>query len=135
MGNTIVHDSWSIGKHCLAFLAMLTAGIALYFAAAAPSAFAAENFCATTLQPYGHSGDRCWGASRQLRGVGMTTFERAGCVDIANGSNELLRSWQCTGANSISEIVGIQQDGVNRKGVIRNNNLSFAGSEFCYIGC
>lgn len=69
----------------------------------------------------------------------MTTHERAGCVDIANGSNELLESWHCVGKWSAYEIIGIPDDGVNRKGVIRNNNLSFTGwfigSEFCYTGC
>ena len=66
------------------------------------------------------------GASHHLRGVNMTTHEQ-GIVDIANGSNELLQSWQCVGSYSTSEIVGISDDGINRRGVISNNHLSFTG--------
>ena len=129
----------SVSKRALLASSLLLAAISLFLMSHSSNALASEGFCGVTLQPYGQSGDRCWGASHHLRGVNMTTHERAGCVDIANGSNELLQSWQCVGSYSTSEIVGISDDGVNRKGVIRNNNLSFTGwfigSEFCYVGC
>jgi len=118
--------------------ACLAIALSLGWAVNAPHASAAENFCGT-LQPFGQPGDQCFGASHHIRGVNLVTHERAGCVSIANGSNELLQSWQCTGAGSSSEINGIPNDGVNRKGTIRNNNASFSGAfngaEFCYVGC
>lgn len=129
----------TLSRGSASFLATLITALGLYFAVLAPSAHAAENFCGVTLQPYGQSGDRCYGASHHIYGVNLVTYERAGCVDIANGSNELLQSWQCVGASSGYEIQGIPNDGVNRKGVVRNNNLSFTGffnaAEFCWTGC
>jgi hypothetical protein len=122
-----------------ATLLALAALVAIMLVANVQAAKAGENFCGVTLQPYGHSGDRCYGASHHIYGVNIVTYERAGCVDIANGSNELLQSWQCIGKESSGELQGIPNDGVNRKGVIRNNNLSFTGffngAEFCYTGC
>jgi hypothetical protein len=100
---------------------------------------AAATICTEVLQPFGHPGDRCWGPSRDLRGAGMNTYERAGCLVIANGQNELLESWHCTGSKSKIEIIGIPNDGMNRKGIMRNNNLTyaayFAGSEYCWFNC
>jgi hypothetical protein len=137
MSERISNQRLTRGKQGLIFLVAVAATMVMYFSP--PKAAAAENFCGVTLQPYGQAGDRCWGASHHIYGVNMLTHERAGCVDIANGSNELLQAWQCVSSSNVSEITGIPNDGVNRKGVVRNNNLSFTGffnaTEFCYTGC
>jgi hypothetical protein len=61
---------------------------------------------------------------------------------VANGSNVLLQEWVCGAAGSSpswAAIINFANDGVTRKGVIRNNNLSFTGvfegHEECYAGC
>jgi hypothetical protein len=95
-------------------------------ATTAPVAHAAnENFCEGTLQPYGHSGDRCWGTTQLIYDVNLVTYERSGCVDVANGNNELLQSWTCiSSANSTSLLM---EPSIRRKGVVRNNNLTYTG--------
>lgn len=136
--NLAIPTSHSHYKAAIGIFVALLLGL---WAATGPvaNASAADNFCHQVLQPYGHSGDRCWGLSRDLRGSGMNTYERAGCLVIANGQNELLESWHCTDANSTIEIIGIPNDGINRKGIARNNNLTysayFAASDYCWFNC
>lgn len=131
----------SAGHRTKLVLAALTAFIALYAAVAVPKASATVQFCDhVTLQPYGKSGDRCWGPGNLLLNASVSTFERAGCVDFANNENVLLQSWVCgpSGSQPAAYIYAVN-DGVRRKGVIRNNNLSssgvFIGDEVCYSGC
>jgi len=105
----------------------------------------AVSFCSgVTLAPYGQGGDRCWGPSRQgLNYSAVRTYQRAGCVDIANSSNVLLASWICGAAGSapgLAAAIGYNQDLLGyHKGVIRNNNLSasgtFGGEFACANGC
>lgn len=96
-----------------------------------PKASATE-FCTNVwLAPYGQGGDRCWGPSIQGLSYGaIRTFTRAGCVDIADGNNNLLESWVCGAAGSAPSLaaeIWYQQDFTNNhKAVIRNNNLSFS---------
>jgi hypothetical protein len=96
------------------------------------SAMATENFCYTTLAPYGQGGDRCWGSMQYMYGINLVTYERAGCVDVANGSNELLQSWTCIGNSNVAEFH--YEPTIRRKAVARNNNLTnsgfFSASEF-----
>lgn len=132
MSEATMQRSLGTYKRLLLVLGAAMAAISMYIAAAAPSALAAESFCTRAyLQPFGHNGDRCWAPGHtNLFGAAIETYERAGCVDIANGSNQLMFSWVCGAANSFpapaAEIFDIYHEGVFRKGVIRNNNLSFA---------
>lgn len=130
-----------IGRRGVLLFAMLITVIAMYSVSGAPRALAGENFCGVTLQPYGHSGDRCYGVGHPLFGISLVTYERSGCMDVANSSNELLEAWTCEPAKSAPAAYELHylNDGVRRKGVIRNNNLSltgfFAGAEACYSEC
>jgi hypothetical protein len=131
MNGFTTHQTPASSKRIWLLGAVLALAVA-YFAVTASSALAGENFCSKAyLQPYGHSGDRCWGPGHfGLIGASVSTYERAGCVDIANGSNELMFSWVCgsagTAPNAAANIFDIYHEGIFRKGVIRNNNLSFA---------
>lgn len=127
------------------FLAAAAAAIAMYFAATAPSASATETICwGAYLAPYGQNGDRCWGPGHSdLLASGVVTNERAGCVDIADGSNNLMQSWVCGAAGSAPGTAAVVWDfsheGMFRKGVVRNNNSSFwawfNGNETCGSSC
>jgi hypothetical protein len=123
----------ALGKRGMLLVGALLTSIAMYFAVTASPAAAAEPFCTqVTLQPFGHNGDRCWAPWHySVIGETLVTFERAGCVDIANGANELMFSWVCGAAHSspaaAAEINDFNHEGVPRKGVIRNNSLSFTG--------
>jgi hypothetical protein len=144
MNRPTAYGPAATAKHGMLLLAALIAAMAMYFAAQPSPASAQNNFCeGAFLAPYGQGGDRCWGPVHHLFGVGVVTGERAGCVDIADGSNNLLRSWNCGPANSVpgeaANMFWGSNDGVNRKGVIRNNNTSYSGYfygiESCYTGC
>lgn len=90
------------------------------------SAMANENFCPTvTLAPYGQGGDRCWGTMQYMFGINMETHERAGCVDVANGSNGLLQSWTCVGTYNTAKFH--YSPTIRRKGVVRNDNFTYTG--------
>jgi hypothetical protein len=130
-----------VGVRLMLAVATLASVAAVCFSAPS-TAMGAENFCGVYLQPYGHNGDRCWGAGHPLLGVNLVTYERAGCVDVANSNNELLQSWTCGAAGSApgsAVELHFSNDGIRRKGVIRNNNLSFvgffAGAEICFTEC
>lgn len=121
-------------KRGMLFLAAMMAAAMMFFATNSSSAQAAsENFCTSTwLNPHGWAGDRCWSTGHTtLYAVNVVTHERAGCVDIANGANELMFSWMCGPAGSspgISQTIwDFAHEGIFRKGVIRNNNLSSGG--------
>lgn len=129
---------WKVGFVVLIAAAATIAALNVHPAPASAS----ENYCGVTLAPYGQSGDRCYGTGAFLFGTTVETFERAGCVDVANSENVLLQSWSCGAAGSwpgpAAEIL-FSNDGVRRKGVARNNNTSFSGffdaGEVCYSGC
>jgi len=131
----------STGMRFMVALVALASSISLYFAMSS-TASANEPLCGVYLQPYGQPGDRCYGAGHPLFGVTMVTYERAGCVDVANSNNELLLAWKCAAAGSApgpAAELHFANDGVRRKGVIRNNNLSFkgyfSGTVACYYEC
>jgi hypothetical protein len=122
----------------LLLLLLFAAGCTFYLGSAS-TARAGENYCGVYLQPYGQNGDRCYSLGRYIHTVSMVTYERAGCLSLANSSNQLLTSWQCAAAGSApaaATYFALNDDGVRRKGVIRNNNLSykgyFAGALNCY---
>lgn len=109
-------------------LAGLASAVALVtvLGSSAPSAMAAnENFCGIVLAPFGQNGDRCWGAGHYIYDVNLVTYERAGCVDVANSNNELLQAWQCVGSTSSWSL--IMEPTMRRKGVVRNNNVNNSG--------
>jgi len=118
--------------------------ITIFAAAKAPpaSATTAYNFCNVTLAPYGQSGDRCyaWGGG-YLYGVDLVTYERSGCSTVSDGSGNLIQSWTCfpKGSSPAAYELHWVNDGVYRKPVIRNNNLSysghFAGAYGCFYPC
>lgn len=131
MSEAVTQRPGGLGRRAIMFLAAGMAAAAMYFAITASAAQAVQFCTRAYLQPYGHNGDRCWGTGRTTLGAAaIYTYERAGCVDIANGSNELMFSWVCAAAGSYPEygaiIYDVWHEGVFRKGVIRNNNLSYA---------
>lgn len=114
-------------------------------AMAAPKAQAASYFCGTTedpgwVNPYGDGGDKCWGPAKyQLYWAIVRTYERAGCVTLAEGT-DLLTSWVCGPAGSApngSVTVSKYNYSYNWKGVLRNNNLTYGthinGSYECFL--
>lgn len=126
-----------------AFILMAVASL-LALSVAAPKAEAGGNFCTSVnLAPYGQGGDRCWGPLKQwLNYAQVVTYQRAGCVDVADANNNLLASWVCGAAGSAPATAAnmwYQQNLAGyRKAVIRNNNLSywgtFSGGYNCYNG-
>lgn len=110
----------------LALLLILSCAAVGFLAKPAQSEANSVNFCyLVTLQPYGHSGDRCFGPGSYIYGVNLVTHERAGCVTVADGANNLLESWRCGAAGSWpgpAVQLNYANDGRWRKPVIRNNN-------------
>jgi hypothetical protein len=86
----------------VALLAAAALAAAAMLATVNVSSASAGNFCTYVwLAPYGSGGDRCWGPSQStLNYAAVVTYERAGCVNIADGSNNLLASWVCGAAGS-----------------------------------
>lgn len=129
------------GLRRLLLLTALLAAIAGWVVAA-PQSAQASNFCTNVfLAPYGQGGDRCFSNLAQTASAGVVTHERAGCVDFADGSNNLLRSWVCGAAGSGGGFAVLIYNGDTNiwiKSVIRNNNLSygahFDGGRTCYNG-
>jgi hypothetical protein len=139
MNVSVVSGLLEINKKVVLLFVGMVAAVAMLFAVTAPSA-SAGNFCSYAwVAPYGQGGDRCWGASHyQLNFASVITYERAGCVTIADGSNNLLTSWVCGGAGSNpSNAAQLWLDNYteNRKGVVRNNNVSFGTHITGYNGC
>ena len=94
------------------------------------SAVADDEFCTNVLlQPYGQTGDRCYEGLDKgnwyLSVVYVYTEDRAGCVTYAGYYGELYHSWECVGAHSGKQLY-VSPDGGWYRGVIRNNNLSYA---------
>lgn len=137
---TVMPSIKQSAAYSLAVVAIIMLGA---LAIAAPKA-SATNFCTqVNLAPYGQGGDRCWGPVKQWLNYGqVTTFQRAGCVDIADGSNNLLASWVCGAAGSSPQYaanIWYNSDLAGwHKAVIRNNNGSssgtFSGAYSCYNG-
>lgn len=114
----------------LGFAGALTA-VTLLFSVTSSKARAGD-FCGTAgspvwVNPYGSGGDKCWGTAHyQLDWAAVRTYERAGCVTIAEGTT-LLTSWVCGAAGSAPEYAAEASkfNGEHYyKGVVRNNNLS-----------
>jgi hypothetical protein len=97
-------------------------------------------FCkGVTLPPYGTYGDHCyaweWEAQPLLAVVGITTFSRAGCVTSAAGSGyDLKESWYCVGKESTGSRY-VSKTTESRRGVIRNNNLTYSGTFTGFVSC
>lgn len=96
------------------------------------------------LAPYGQGGDRCYGpAADALNYADVRTQSRAGCVDIADGANNLLTSWVCGASGSwpgyAASVYVASYFGTWHKGVIRNNNTGnwgvFGLGYNCLGGC
>lgn len=124
----------TLAKRGMLFLGAALAAATMFLATTPSSAQAAsENFCTNAwLNPHGWGGDRCWAPGHTtLYQALVVTHERAGCVDIANGSNELMFAWVCGAAGSspaaAASIYDFNHAGMFRKGVIRNNNTSQGG--------
>ena len=122
-------------------LAMLAAAAAL-FAAHPSRASAGQNICTNvTLAGFGRAGDRCFSTLQQLFNATIVTHERAGCVSVADGANNITMEWRCGARGSSPSYAAIifpPLDGVARKGVIRNNAAEpgrFDGHIDCYVGC
>jgi hypothetical protein len=89
-----------------------------------------SGFCTEVwLQPFGQNGDRCdagkdnWG---HIITVWVVTHQRAGCANYTGWYGELYKSWWCVPKES-SGYIRVPQDGGSYIGIIRNNNLSYAG--------
>ena len=115
----------------LGTVALAVACLALLMAVSAPTASAGAFCSGVYLTPYGQAGDRCWGpAQKGLFYADIVTYERAGCVNIADVNNNLTQSWVCGAAGSapgVAAQVSIPHSGLYYKGVIRNNNTSQYG--------
>ena len=115
------------GRLTILLVAVLAALAVWSASSAVPRAAAtAENFCTGAwLQPYTTGGDRCTAPNgAYLVQVIIQTYERAGCESLQN-NGVVLDSWVCTGSNSA---IYSNYDGTRwAHGIIRNNNLSFAG--------
>lgn len=123
------HTAGAAARKGLLLLLLLASACTIYLGSAS-TAKATEGFCGVTLQPYGQSGDRCYSLGRYVHVTHMVTHDRAGCLSVANSSNQLLMSWYCAAAGSspaIANYLVFNDDGIRRKGVIRNNNLSYKG--------
>jgi hypothetical protein len=98
MSGFTIRQPLALGKRGMLLLGALLACVALYFAVAA-SAASAEEFCErVTLQPYGHSGDRCTAPQGHWNYyVVVQTYERAGCEDTEN-NGVLLTAGRALGA-------------------------------------
>jgi hypothetical protein len=113
----------SLVAMCLVYVAMIAAPI---------SKASAGEFCSgVTLAPYGAYGDRCyaweWEAHAHLAVVTIQTHERAGCVTTAAGNSyDLKESWLCAAKESVI-MRYVTNTSEPRRGVIRNNNLSYSG--------
>ncbi|MBK5218653.1 MAG: hypothetical protein JJE35_02525 [Thermoleophilia bacterium] len=124
----------------IVFVALLATVCFTFLLAAAPKA-SATLFCQNVqLNPYGQGGDRCWGpALKSLNWGQVLTVNRAGCVDIADTSNNLLSSWNCAAAGAEATIFVSNDLTTYRKVVIRNNNVSnagtFTGGQQCVLSC
>lgn len=123
----------AVKRGVLLLTAMMAVVVPYFATTSSPALAGSENFCDTTLQPYGHSGDRCRGLAHNLSGVNWTTHERAGCADLENGNSELIQSWTCISSNNVGALGPFIPMG-NLKGIVRNNNVSstgyFAATEF-----
>jgi hypothetical protein len=122
-------------KRAMALMLALVASATLYLGVEVPHASAQiqTDFCVNVwLQP---NGEKCWGHLNYLAEAFVVTQEHAGCVDVADGSNNLLQSWKCVGDHSWTEII-LGNDGTLRKAVIRNNSgaaAHFTGHVVCYV--
>ena len=125
MSKSTMQPALALGKRGMLLLGAVMAAAAMYFATTASSA-QAENFCINaTLQPFGHSGDRCTAPTGGYQySVAVVTNERAGCETTVN-NGVLLASWTCVGAKNI--ISSTHNYFQFAHGIIRNNNLSFSG--------
>lgn len=56
----------------------------------------------------------------------LNTYERAGCVDYADVWHNLITSWVCFPKETFWNSITVRKDGGWYRGVIRNNNLSYA---------
>jgi hypothetical protein len=132
-------------RHALAAVVgfVLSACLAV-FLVTAPQASAGQFCWNQQLAAFGKGGDRCWGPSQNTLDQGWVhTQDRAGCVNIADGSNNLLAAWNCGAAGSwpgaAASIYMLAYPGTWRKAVIRNNNTVnpgwFGGSYQCLITC
>lgn len=102
----------------------------------APSA-SATWFCSSWLAKYGAAGDKCWGpAQKGLTYASVNTPERAGCVNIADGANNLTQSWAC-GPQGYAPAAQVWMpiSETYYKGVIRNNNTNYPGSFIGEYAC
>jgi len=93
------------------------------------------HFCPTGgtwvwLDPAWTGNYRCDGAD-SVSGYGrykveIDTFERAGCVDYADVWHNLITSWVCFPKETWYGAISVRQDGGWYRGVIRNNNSTYA---------
>lgn len=138
-------DGRLVSKALLTLVGVFVAA-ALFFGISASKA-SAGNFCGTPsspawVNPYGQGGDKCWGnALPGLNYAAVITFQRAGCVTLAEGTN-LLTAWVCGAAGSNpSNAAEVYKWNYSNwwKGVVRNNNVSYGtnitGGHNCLGGC
>lgn len=76
------------------------------------------------VQPYGQAGDKCasplGGYLWAVQGQG---HERSACVSVLNNVGAVSSSWVCSpGPNSYTAIKWFAEDGIWRRGVLRNNS-------------
>lgn len=94
-------------------------------------------FCSNAwVQPYGQAGDRC---ASPLGGylwmVQVSSYEHSACVSYLNNVGNVASSWACTpGPNNFATKYFVE-DGVWRRGIVRNNTTNsgahIAGKQDC----
>jgi hypothetical protein len=132
MGTYQLTGGAALRKRVALLLTAIGATAALFFSmASGPVARAqAEEFCSlVTLQPLGDywGRDRCassewiWPAL-----VIVQTSDRAGCVNAMDPNYQLFTNWACAGQYTYKQLL-FEQHTRAGVGIIRNNNLSYAG--------
>ncbi len=115
-----------------------TVGVCLALMLSTASPASAGAFCSgVQLNP----SQICWGpAYAGLDYANVVTYNRAGCVAIANGSNQLQSLWRCgpaAGGAIAAEVTIPPNPSANFKGLIQNYGVgvgTFTGHHLCALG-
>ena len=97
------------------------------------------NFCSNVwVKPYGQQpNDRCVSPiGGYLYSVLVQTFEHSGCVSVLNNVGNVSEAWSCTPGGSTYASRFYVEDGIWRRGIIRNNTSGsgahISGNQWCY---
>lgn len=89
------------------------------------------------VAPYGQAGDKCAAnLGGYLWAVSGQSYEHSACVSVLNNKGDVSSSWLCTpGSNNYTGVKWFAEDGVWRRGVLRNNTTGsgahVSGTQTC----